>query len=153
MFPFRQSISRMHDTMMARLQEAANKPTPREEEEKESKSSAADIEQAGEVTLDHDTTEGVGEEETDTEAPRQDGTGVREDWIEETVEHPAPDYGVDSPVIRSAVGRGDSCGEVVIVVVIVVVTLVPATRLLFWLLVVLLGAETRGVRRLLRALV
>lgn len=27
--------------------------------------------------------------------------GVAEDeWVEETVEHPAPDYGVDSPVIR-----------------------------------------------------
>lgn len=25
---------------------------------------------------------------------------VEDEWVEETVEHPAPDYGVDSPVIR-----------------------------------------------------
>lgn len=25
---------------------------------------------------------------------------VKDEWVEETVEHPAPDYGVDSPVIR-----------------------------------------------------
>lgn len=89
--------------MMARLHEAANKPIPREEEEeKESKSGAADVEQAGEATPGHDITGGVGEDETDAEAPGHGGTGVEEEWVEETVEHPAPDYGVDSPVIRSA---------------------------------------------------
>lgn len=31
----------------------------------------------------------------------QGGAASAEDeWVEETVEHPVPDYGVDSPVIR-----------------------------------------------------
>ena len=29
-----------------------------------------------------------------------DGSAGDNDWVEETVEHPAPEYGVDSPVIR-----------------------------------------------------
>ena len=28
------------------------------------------------------------------------GVAPGDEWVEETVEHPAPDYGVDSPVIR-----------------------------------------------------
>lgn len=87
--------------MMARLQEAANKPVVGEEEEKKSKPGAGKVEQGeGLKTPDHDVPGGVDKEETDVEAPGRGSAGAGGEWVEETVEHPAPDYGVDSPVIR-----------------------------------------------------
>lgn len=108
---------------MARLREAAIEPTAQEASGSSPHETDHKDETSSESADDHASTrgspsEGVGGEETkaaadgvpgvgrDDDAGRGEGratTDAEDDWVEETVEHPAPDYGVESPVIRCAV--------------------------------------------------
>ena len=92
-----QSISRVRDTMMARLHEAASQPVPSEgmgEEEEKGKEGEEAEEKSGEDDA------SAGAEIAENRAGAEETTASKDGWVEETVEHPAPDYGLSSPVIR-----------------------------------------------------
>lgn len=84
----------------------------REEEENEEKEPAAEVTGAfvGRMTSTGQGTDTggiVGPVESSGSGPADDGfreekkaASGKEDWAEETMDHPPPDYGIDSPVIR-----------------------------------------------------
>lgn len=98
---------------MARLQDAASQPVvPRDGRggggEQPPPSEDGDLVKKNKqgVPTDADEDGGRNGNGTGPDVPRVGdgaaaGAGAAGDeWVEETVEHPAPDYGVDSPVIR-----------------------------------------------------
>lgn len=104
--------------MMARLQEATTQSVSRHEQEDQEQSNAGGdrgnavntkigVRSDISGTSRGATGSGGNGERAETDVlEASDGGGavaagvVEEEWVEETVKHPAPDYGVDSPVIR-----------------------------------------------------
>lgn len=98
----RQSISRVRDNMMARLHEAAGHPMSNE-----TMADTGDEDKDGDGRREEEKAEIMGGEngnasnENENLDVRAGRAGSMEGgWVEETVEHPAPDYGLSSPVIR-----------------------------------------------------
>eukprot|EP00903_Cladosiphon_okamuranus_P008831 g8457.t2 len=97
-----ESINRVRENMMARLQDAASQPGG-------SRDGRGD--EGGDLVRNK---KGVFSDDEGGRNGNGTGTGpgvpsvghgaavgvAEDEWVEETVEHPAPDYGVDSPVIR-----------------------------------------------------
>lgn len=87
---------------MARLHEAAGQPMSNErmtetgdgdnDEDKRKEEGKAEVMDGEDDNASH------GDENLDARAGRARST--EGGWVEETVEHPAPDYGLSSPVIR-----------------------------------------------------
>lgn len=112
-----QSINRVRENMMARLQDAAasqpvgSRGGRRGDEERRSRD--GDPVAQNEKGVPGDDEGGRNRNETGTGDDDDGGGGFPrvgdaaageaaedDEWVEEAVEHPAPDYGVDSPVIR-----------------------------------------------------
>ncbi|CBN78837.1 conserved unknown protein [Ectocarpus siliculosus] len=104
-----QSISRVRENMMARLQEAAREGKV---EQKETSGGAGGVKNkdVGGANTDNSGSQGASgenKEETGSDVKHVSDVGmaaaprtVEDEWVEETVEHPPPDYGLESPVIR-----------------------------------------------------
>lgn len=110
--------------MMARLQEVASQEVAHDGLSAIEEEDVRQAEQAGETDGDSEKAVGDnssvhGEKRTPESVDKEGGNvsipgasdggkegtggvavGLEDEWVEETVEHPAPDYGVDSPVIR-----------------------------------------------------
>ncbi|CAB1113140.1 unnamed protein product [Ectocarpus sp. CCAP 1310/34] len=103
------SISRVRENMMARLQEAAREGKA---EQKETSGGADGVKNkdVGHANTNNSGLQGASGnnmEETRSENKDVSDVGmaaaprtVEDEWVEENVEHPPPDYGLESPVIR-----------------------------------------------------
>ncbi|CAN0049448.1 unnamed protein product [Ectocarpus sp. 4 AP-2014] len=104
-----QSISRVRENMMARLQEAAREGKA-EQEETSGGADGVKNKDVGDANTDNSGSQGAsGENKEETRSDVKDVSDggmaaaprtVEDEWVEETVEHPPPDYGLESPVIR-----------------------------------------------------
>lgn len=89
---------------MARLQDAASQPVVSRDGRGDQEQPSKDGDTTGVPSGDEGGRNGNG---AGPEVPTRVSDGAAaaaavagDEWVEETVEHPAPDYGVDSPVIR-----------------------------------------------------
>ncbi|CAM9892541.1 unnamed protein product [Scytosiphon promiscuus] len=100
-------MSRVRENMMARIREAASQPggmrgIDREGELGENIADDGAHKKEGEKDVQGVSSSAGRNGPGAPGAPGGEGGAVsaQDEWVEETVEHPAPDYGVDSPVIR-----------------------------------------------------
>lgn len=67
---------------------------------KKAASGSKDKKGATAIRADGVEADGIGVAGADVPDDSGGGVGTQDEWVEETVEHPAPDYGLGSPVIR-----------------------------------------------------